>query len=342
MSLSTPLRIGVIGAGRIGALHADNVAQRVPGAALAAIADPLLPAAQQVAARHHLPTAFADYHAILDDPAIDAVVICSPTDTHARLIEESAAAGKHIFCEKPIDFDLARIDHALAAAAQAGVALQIGFNRRFDAQMAKVRAVVAAGQIGAPHLLRITSRDPAPPPADYLRGSGGLFLDMAIHDFDMARFLLGEEPSEVSALGSVLVDPAIAGVPDIDSVAVTLRTPSGKLCQISNSRRAVYGYDQRIEVHGSAGMARAENMYESTAEVATADGYHRPPLMNFFLERYMPAYLAEVAAFVHAVTTGTPPSPTGIDGLRALVLADAAVESLRTGRSVAVDGLDPS
>jgi myo-inositol 2-dehydrogenase/D-chiro-inositol 1-dehydrogenase len=333
------IRIGLLGAGRIGKVHAKAIAATAD-ARLVAVADAVDAAAQSLAAEHAAAVRSIDGIVGADD--IDAVFITSPTDTHADLIVASAQAGKAIFCEKPIDLSRQRVRDSLAVVERTGATLMVGFNRRFDPNFRAVRRQIDGGMIGDVEMVTIISRDPGPPPLEYLARSGGLLRDMTIHDFDMARFLLGEEPSEVSALGSVLVDPAIAGVPDIDSVAVTLRTPSGKLCQISNSRRAVYGYDQRIEVHGSAGMARAENMYESTAEVATADGYHRPPLMNFFLERYMPAYLAEVAAFVHAVTTGTPPSPTGIDGLRALVLADAAVESLRTGRSVAVDGLDPS
>lgn len=333
------IRIGLLGAGRIGKVHAKAIAATAD-ARLVAVADAVDAAAQSLAAEHAAAVHSIDGIVGADD--IDAVFITSPTDTHADLIVASAQAGKAIFCEKPIDLSRQRVRDSLAVVERTGATLMVGFNRRFDPNFRAVRRQIDGGMIGDVEMVTIISRDPGPPPLEYLARSGGLLRDMTIHDFDMARFLLGEEPSEVSALGSVLVDPAIAGVPDIDSVAVTLRTPSGKLCQISNSRRAVYGYDQRIEVHGSAGMARAENMYESTAEVATADGYHRPPLMTFFLERYMPAYLAEVAAFVHAVTTGTPPSPTGIDGLRALVLADAAVESLRTGRSVAVDGLDPS
>ncbi len=333
------LRIGLLGAGRIGKVHAKAIAATAD-AQLVAVADAIDAAAQSLAAEHSAVVRSVDGIVGADD--IDAVFITSPTDTHADLIVASAHAGKAIFCEKPIDLSRQRVRDSLAVVERTGATLMVGFNRRFDPNFRAVRRQIDAGAIGDVEMVTIISRDPGPPPLEYMARSGGLLRDMTIHDFDMARFLLGEEPSEVSALGSVLVDPAIAGVPDIDSVAVTLRTPSGKLCQISNSRRAVYGYDQRIEVHGSTGMARAENMYESTAEVATADGYHRPPLMNFFLERYMPAYVAEVAAFVHAVTTGTPPTPTGIDGLRALLLADAAVESLRTGRAVAVDDLDPS
>ena len=264
------------------------------------------------------------------------MAICTPTPTHAPLIELAAAAGKHVFCEKPIDLDPAVAARAVAAAERAGITLQVGFNRRFDPSFRAVRAAIASGEIGTLTMLRIVSRDPSPPPAEYVKSSGGLFRDMTIHDFDMARFLLGEEPVSVTAVGSVLVDPAIGGVPDIDSAAVTLVTASGKIAQISNSRRASYGYDQRIEVHGSTGMVRADNIHESTVELARTAGFERPPLMNFFIERYMPAYYAEVAAFVAAVNDGRPPQPDGESGLQALILAEAAVRSNAERRTVDV------
>ncbi|HLV80583.1 MAG TPA: inositol 2-dehydrogenase, partial [Chthonomonadaceae bacterium] len=250
MTQTRPIRVGVIGAGRIGKIHAENLARRVPGATVAAIADVNLPAAQETAAALQIPAAVADYTTLLKDPDVDAVAICSPSDTHARLIVEAAQAGKHIFCEKPIDYDLDRIDAALEAVSQAGVKLQIGFNRRFDANFAGVREMVAAGKIGAPHLLRITSRDPEPPPLTYSRVSGGIFLDMTIHDFDMARFLVGSEVVEVSTAGAVLIDPRFAEADDLDTAIVTLTFANGALGAIDNSRRAVYGYDQRVEVFG--------------------------------------------------------------------------------------------
>ena len=331
------VRIGLLGAGRIGKVHAKAIAA-TPGARLVAVADAVDAAAQSLGAQYGANVRAVDEIVAAAD--IDAVFITSPTDTHADLIVASAEAGKAIFCEKPIDLDRRRVRNSLAVVERTGAALMVGFNRRFDPNFRAVRRQIDDGVIGEVEMVTIISRDPGPPPLEYMARSGGLLRDMTIHDFDMARFLLGEEPSEVSAVGAVLVDPEIAGVPDIDSVAVTLRTPSGRLCQISNSRRAAYGYDQRIEVHGSKGMARAENIHESTAEVATAGGYLRPPLMNFFLERYMPAYGAEVAAFVDAISAGTTPSPSGDDGLRALLLADAASESLRTGRVVEVGDLD--
>lgn len=331
------LRIAVIGAGRIGQVHAAAVAAH-PRARLVAVADPVAEAAERLAATHGVRAATTVGDVLGED--VDAVVVGSPTDHHVDQVVAAVAAGKAVLCEKPVASTLARVDECLAAVAGCEHRVMVGFNRRFDPNFRAVRRQIDDGVIGEVEMVTIISRDPGPPPLEYMARSGGLLRDMTIHDFDMARFLLGEEPSEVSAVGAVLVDPEIAGVPDIDSVAVTLRTPSGRLCQISNSRRAAYGYDQRIEVHGSKGMARAENIHESTAEVATAGGYLRPPLMNFFLERYMPAYGAEVAAFVDAISAGTTPSPSGDDGLRALLLADAASESLRTGRLVEVGDLD--
>ncbi|MFM2072835.1 MAG: inositol 2-dehydrogenase [Actinomycetota bacterium] len=328
------LRIGLLGAGRIGKVHASAIGA-TPGATLTAVADFVPAAAQSLADAHGASVRSVDE--ILAAADIDAVFITSPTDTHADLIIASAEAGKAIFCEKPIDLSAARVRECLAVVERTGATLMVGFNRRFDPNFRSVRRQIDAGLIGEVEMVTIISRDPGPPPLDYMARSGGLLRDMTIHDFDMARYLLGEEPVAVFAAGSVLVDPAIATVPDIDSAMVTLVTASGRLAQISNSRRATYGYDQRIEVHGSKGMARADNIYETTAELANGDGYTRAPLMNFFLERYMPAYIAEVAAFVDSVTNGLPPTPNGHDGLQALLLADAANESIATGRQITVD-----
>ena len=327
------LRIGLLGAGRIGKVHASAIST-TPGAQLAAVADAFASAAAEVA--NFYGASVSSIEEILASSEIDAVFITTPTDMHAELIIAAAKAGKAIFCEKPIDLSVVRVRECLDVVAANDATLMVGFNRRFDPNFQAVRRQIDEGTIGDVEMVIITSRDPGPPPLEYMARSGGLFRDMTIHDFDMARFLLGEEPVKVHAVGSVLVDPAIAGVPDIDSAAVTLVTASGKIAQISNSRRASYGYDQRIEVHGSKGMARAENQYESTLEVATSNGYLRTPLMNFFLERYMPAYRAEVAAFVACVATKAAPTPDGEDGLRSLLLADAAAESAATGRMVDV------
>jgi myo-inositol 2-dehydrogenase/D-chiro-inositol 1-dehydrogenase len=334
--MSNPLTIGLLGAGRIGKVHAAAIAA-TPGARLVSVADALPDAARLLADSYGAQVAAIDE--IIADDGVGAVFITTPTDMHADLIEQAAAAGKAIFCEKPIDLSVERVRQCLATVEHHGAHLMVGFNRRFDPNFQAVRARIDAGEIGDVEMVSITSRDPAPPPLEYMARSGGLFRDMTIHDFDMARFLLGEEPASVAAIGTVLVDPAIGGVPDIDSAAVTLVTASGKIAQISNSRRASYGYDQRIEVHGSAGMVRAGNIHESTIETAGTAGFTRPPLMNFFIERYMPAYSAEVAAFVEGVVSGRPAHPSGDDGLRALLLADAAVTSNAERRTVAVGEL---
>ena len=264
----------------------------------------------------------------------DAVLIATPTPTHADYIEQAAAAGRAVFCEKPIDLSAARTRACLAAAQRAGIVLMVGFNRRFDPNFAALQHRLAAGEIGALELLSITSRDPSPPPPSYVASSGGLFRDMMIHDLDMARFLLGEEPVAVSAAASCLVDPAIGAAGDVDTAVVTLRTASGRLCQISNSRRASYGYDQRIEAHGATGMLRAGNVTPTTVEHADARGFHTDKAQPFFLERYAAAYRAELDAFLRALAGQAAAGPTGADGLRALLLADAAAEAARTGQTV--------
>ena len=330
---ASPLTIGLLGAGRIGRVHAATIGV-VAGVELAAVADVVAAAASALAAEHRVPVRTIEE--ILGDSSIDAVLIATPTTLHAELITAAAEAGKAIFCEKPIDFSEERTRACLAVVAERGVPLMIGFNRRFDPNFRAVRAQIDSGAIGDVEMVQITSRDPGLPPISYLATSGGLFRDMTIHDFDMARFLLGEEPVSVFAVGSVLVDREVATVGDIDSAAITLVTASGRIAQISNSRRAAYGYDQRIEVLGSAGMVRADNIHESTLESATAAGFQRPPLLNFFLERYMVSYRSAMAEFVASVASGRPPSPTGVDGLRALLLADAAVASMASGAAVAV------
>ena len=322
------LEIAVIGAGRIGRIHAGNIATH-QAARLAGIADSVPEAAA------HLAEALGSRALCIEDALrADAVLIASPTPTHAAYIERAAAGQRPVFCEKPIDLSADRVRACLAAVRQAGTTLMVGFNRRFDPHFAALKSRLDAGQIGALELLSITSRDPAPPPVAYIASSGGLFRDMMIHDLDMARFLLNEEPTEVTAAAACLVDPAIGAAGDVDTAVVTLRTASGRLCQISNSRRASYGYNQRIEAHGAAGMLRAGNVLPTTVELADAEGFRTDPVLPFFLERYASAYRAELDAFVAAVGGGTPARPDGEDGLRALLLADAALESSRTGGTV--------
>jgi myo-inositol 2-dehydrogenase/D-chiro-inositol 1-dehydrogenase len=328
------MRIAVLGAGRIGKIHGRNVATR-PGVKLVAVADPHRPSAEELAAATGAEV--RDIDAAIASSDVDAVIIGTPTTTHADLIEKAARAGKAIFCEKPVDLSAERIVACLEVVKAAGVPLMIGFNRRFDPNFAALRRRLADGAIGEVEIVTVLSRDPAPPPASYVATSGGIFRDMMIHDFDMARFLLGgDEPVEVHAMGSALVDPEIGRAGDADTALVVMKTAAGRLCQISNSRRATYGYDQRIEVHGSKGMLRAGNVHESTVELASADGFRADPVQHFFLERYAEAYRAELATFVDCVEKGEAPSPSGEDGLAAQRLADAATLSWRTGEPVRI------
>jgi myo-inositol 2-dehydrogenase/D-chiro-inositol 1-dehydrogenase len=329
-----PIRVGVIGAGRIGKIHAENLALRIPGATVAAIADVNLKAAEGLADALRAPVAVADYPEVLQDPTLDAVAICSSTDTHAHLIIASALAGKHIFCEKPIDFDLARIDQALEAVRKAGVKLQIGFNRRFDPNFRKVRELVAAGKIGEPHILRITSRDPQPPPIAYVRVSGGIFLDMTIHDFDMARYLIGSEVEEIYAAGSVLVDPRIGEAGDLDTAIITLRFKNGVIAAIDNSRQAVYGYDQRVEVFGSRGMVAVSNCTPDNVVYSNGEAVQTAKPLYFFLERYADSFLAEMKAFIESIQTDTAPPVAGADGRMTTVMGLAARNSYLEQRPV--------
>ena len=334
MSEQGTLRFGVIGAGRIGKIHAENLATRVPGTEVVAIADIDATAAQETAARLHIPKVLADYRDILSDPAIDAVAICSSTDTHARIVIEAAKAGKHIFCEKPIDHDLAKIDAALEAVKQAGVKLQIGFNRRFDPNFAHVREMVAEGKVGSPQIVRITSRDPAPPPVSYIKVSGGMFLDMTIHDFDMARFLTGSEVVEVYTAAGVMVDPGIGEAGDVDTAVITLYFANGAIGTIDNCRKAVYGYDQRVEVFGSGGMVHALNNTPHNDIYANADGVQSAKPLYFFLERYSESFVAEMRAFVKSILEDSQPPVTGIDGRIPVVIGMAAKKSYLEHRPV--------
>jgi Predicted dehydrogenases and related proteins len=328
------LNFALLGAGRIGKVHARAIAAN-PDARLAAVADPFPDAAGAIAETYGCAVRTIDE--IEADAGIDAVVICTPTNTHADLIERFARAGKAIFCEKPVDLSVARVRECLKTVEETGARLMIGFNRRFDPHFSAVRAAIDDGRIGKVEMVQIVSRDPGAPPAEYIKVSGGIFRDMTIHDFDMARFLLGEEPVRVFATGSVLVDPEIGRLGDFDSASVVLTTASGRHATISNSRRATYGYDQRVEVHGSEGSVAAENERPVLIEVANASGYTRAPLHDFFMTRYIAAYAAEIAAFVAVVKDGAAPSPNGEDGLKALVLAEAALVSAREGRVVSVD-----
>ena len=332
--MTQKINVGLIGAGRIGRVHAEHLAYRVPGANLVAVADVFEEAAKKVAADFQIPDAYQDHRRIMEDETIEAIIICSSTDTHAQMIEEAAAAGKHIFCEKPIDHDLIKIDNVLASTKESGVKLQIGFNRRFDPSFRRVREIVASGEIGDPHILRITSRDPGPPPIEYVKVSGGIFLDMTIHDFDMARFLIGGEVVEIYAVGDVMVDPQIGEAGDIDTAIITLRFENGVIGTIDNSRKAVYGYDQRVEVFGSEGVVVISNNPPDTAVVSNASGIHAPLPLFFFIERYTEAYIAEMKEFIECIQQDTSPPVTGIDGRIPVVMGYAAKKSYQDNRPV--------
>ena len=322
------INIGILGCGRIGQVHGATL-RGMTNARAVGVADAMPAAAEALAATTGAKVMDAD--ALINDPGIDAVIIGTPTTTHYDLIHAAAAAGKAIFCEKPIDLSVERIHDGLTAVENAGVPFMTAFNRRFDPNFAHLQRQVADQIIGNVELVTILSRDPAPPPIGYIKTSGGIFRDMMIHDLDMARFLLGEEPVELTATASCLVDPEIGQAGDFDTAVVTLKTASGKLCQISNSRRASYGYDQRIEVHGSAGMLRADNVLENTVELSNADGMRKAVAQPFFLERYAAAYRAEMQHFVAALESGTKVTPSGEDGIKAQILADAADAAARDG-----------
>ena len=328
------VRLGLIGCGRIGRVHADSIDVH-PRAELAHVYDPLEVAAREVGTPFGAPWG-TDVNAVIDDPSIDAVVVASPTPTHVDLLTRAVRAGKAVLCEKPIDLDLARVDACRAEIGALADRVMVGFNRRFDPSFRNIRERVAAGEIGALEQLVIISRDPAPPPAAYLATSGGLFRDMTIHDFDMARYFLGEVV-EVTATGANLVSGEVAAAGDIDGAVVVLRGASGALCSITNSRRCAFGHDQRLEAFGELGMLTAANQLPNSVRFSgAAQTEVAPPYYHFFLDRYTPAYRAEMDHFVTAVETGSTPSPGFSDGRAALALADAANESLRTGTTAKV------
>jgi myo-inositol 2-dehydrogenase/D-chiro-inositol 1-dehydrogenase len=331
------LRIGIIGAGRIGRVHAESLAFRIPEAAPSAIADINGDAAQEVAERCGIPRVATDSKEILNDPAIDAVLICSPTETHANLIVGAARAGKHVFCEKPIDHSLSNIDRALQEVKRSGVKLQVGFNRRFDANFVRVHNAIVQGEIGTPHLMHIVSRDPGPPPLSYIKTSGGIFLDMTIHDFDMARFLVGDEVESIYATGGVRVDPEIGRAGDLDTAVIVLQFKNGVIGTIDNSRKAAYGYDQRVEILGSKGAIATENCYPNQAILSTAAAIQRDLPLNFFMERYTESFVSELRAFVQAVVLGQPVPVNGTDGRVAVVMALAARKSYDERRPVPLE-----
>jgi len=329
------VKIAVIGTGRMGSVHVRNIALLIPEADLVAVCDIRLEVAQAVADELGIQRVVQDYHKLLADPDIEAILIATSTNTHAFIMKDVAVAGKHIFCEKPLALELDKIDEALAAVEKAGVKLQVGFNRRFDKSFRQVHEIVTSGEIGRPCILRITNRDPDLPAMEFMRVSGGMFLDMTIHDFDMARFQVGEV-EEVYATGSVLIEPELKEFGDVDTNVVTLKFANGAVGAIDNSRKAVYGYDQRLEVFCSNGTAMANNEAENTAVKGNPEGFLSAKPPHFFMQRYAPCYVDEVRQFLECVRDDKPTPTTGQDGRAAVVLGYAAWKSLHENRPVKV------
>ncbi len=328
------MNVGIIGAGRIGKVHSQSIINQISEVKIKTISDIYFDGAKEWAEKMGIPNATQDYKDILNDPEIDAVLICSSTDTHAQIIIEAAQAGKHIFCEKPVDLSVERIEEALTAVEKAGVKLQVGFNRRFDHNFRKVKELIDAGKVGDLHIVKITSRDPAPPPAEYVNVSGGMFMDMTIHDFDMARYLIGSEVEEVYVSAAVMVDPAIGEAGDVDTAVVTLKFKNGTICVIDNSRKAAYGYDQRVEVFGSKGKVEISNDTPSSAVLSTEEGVFSDKPLYFFLERYMDSFATEMKEFMDAIVNDKETPVTGIDGLKPVLIGLAAKKSVLEGRPI--------
>jgi len=331
------IQVGIIGAGRIAYVHAHNIVRNIPFADVKGVSDPYLTEkAKAWISELGITNIYDNYQALLQDDEIQAIIICSPTDTHAQLIRESVQAGKDVFCEKPMDLNSSEIKKTLEVVKASGKKVQVGFNRRFDHNFAALREAVVTKKIGDLHLVRITSRDPSPPPVSYVKSSGGLFKDMTIHDFDMVRFLTGSEVDEIFAYGSVLVDKAIGEAGDIDTAVVSMKMANGSIAYIENSRKAVYGYDQRAEVFGSAGAMESRNDVPNTAIFSGKDGVTGEKPLYFFLERYNDAFTAEMKAFLEAVRDDVDVPVGAVDGLNSVLIAEAALKSLQTGKSVKV------
>ncbi|WP_462385131.1 inositol 2-dehydrogenase [Intestinibacillus massiliensis] len=335
------MKVAVIGAGRIGRVHIENICAGVREMEIKTVADPFFtPEGEEFVKSFGIPVITKDVEAAFADPEIEAVLICSSTDTHTDFILKAAAAGKHIFCEKPVDHDVARVRMALKAVKEAGVKMQIGFVRRFDHNHRAVYDAVRAGKIGTPHMIRISSRDPEPPSIEYVKRSGGIFYDMMIHDFDMIRFLADCEVTEVYAKGAVLVDPAIGAEGDVDTALVTLTFENGAIGVIDNSRQAVYGYDQRLEVFGSKGAVQDENDIPSTVVISNADCTHYGTAYKVMWDRYTQAFINEMRAFADAVVNDKVPPVTDLDGLYPVLMAAAANKSLKEGRPVKISEVE--
>lgn len=331
----TKITIGIIGAGRIGKLHASNIIKHIPQLNIKSIADPCMD--ETWAKSQSIPHLFKDANEIFSDSEIKAVLICSPSASHANHIIAAAQSGKHIFCEKPISTDIQQIQNALRAVKEAGVKLQVGFNRRFDPNFSKVKKMLNDDNIGTPHLLRITSRDPKIPSIEYLKGSGGMFIDMTIHDFDMARFLMNSEIEEIYASANALIHPSVSECDDIDTAIINLKFANGSLGVIDNSRQAVYGYDQRIEVFGSHGAVHADNNKPTNTTLSTNNGIISEKPLYFFLERYEESFIAELISFYQCISSNENPAVTGDDGLRSVIISMAAEQSRRENRPIKIN-----
>jgi len=328
------IKLGVIGTGRIGRVHIATLVQSVPMAEVVAVADTDINSANEVARMFGITSVYDNYSDVINHNGVEAVVICSPTEAHAKHIIDAAKAGKHIFCEKPVALSLDVIIEANEAVRKAGVKMMIGFNRRFDPNFMKIRQLVAEGKLGDPHILKITSRDPAPPSAEYAAASGGMFVDMTIHDFDMARYITGSEVTEVFTKAAVLVDPAIGMAGDVDTAIITLTFANGAIGVIDNSRKAVYGYDQRVEIFGTKGMVNADNNYPENHRYYSADGVQGSLPLNFFMDRYIESYANEMKLFCDAIINGKEMPTSGVDGLISVAIAIAAKKSHLEKRSV--------
>jgi myo-inositol 2-dehydrogenase / D-chiro-inositol 1-dehydrogenase len=328
------VRLGIIGVGEIGTVHATNIVRDVPGAELAAVADVRVEKARELARTLGVAKSYGRTEELLADRDVEAVLICTTPDSHAELLIAAAAAGKHIFCEKPLGLEPVAAQKALASVAAAGVLLQVGFNRRFDASFKRIKEHLDAGKLGTPHSVHIISRDPEPPGKEYYLLSGGILLDMTIHDFDLARHFIGDEVVEVYVAGSTLIAPWLAEHDDADTIAIVLKFSRGAVGLISNSCKAVFGYDQRVEVFGERGMVSASNPLADTTAFMNEEGNRSPPLLHFFTERYRASYAEEIRSFVDSVANGTEPAVTGRDGLIGIQIATAARQSMRTGAPV--------
>jgi myo-inositol 2-dehydrogenase / D-chiro-inositol 1-dehydrogenase len=329
------INVAVAGLGRIGKIHLKNLSRNFPEIKVVAVMD-VLEESKAIADEFNVPVFVQDFDELLAVPGLDAVAICSPTDTHADFVVKAAKAGKHIFCEKPLDLSIDRVKEVLSIVDKCGVKLMLGFNRRFDPEFKKIRQLVLNDAIGDPQIIKITSRDPGPPPVSYIKVSGGMFLDMTIHDFDMARYISGKQVKEVFAKGSVLVDPEIGDAGDIDTAVITLTFGDNTMAVIDNCRKAVYGYDQRLEVFGSKGMAQAENNFPNNHKLYTEKGISGELPLHFFLERYDASYNQEIREFIDALISGGNMPVDGKDGLLSMAIALAAKKSVEEGRTVSV------